>query len=83
MAPEMMTVSDKPKKSQWNYETGYENTRKNDEYPYRMFNAKRGFALNLFLQIFERDFESLCKQSIPGHKVILSVPGQCFFSDLF
>lgn len=75
MTPEMMTVKNKPDKSQWSYENGYETTIKGNEYPFRLFNTISSSALNIYLHLFERDFESLCKQSIPGYKLMISLPG--------
>lgn len=77
MAPEMMTVKNKPNISRWSYENGYDETRSDDEYPLRIYNAKHGGGLVTYLHLHEKDLESLCSESNEGYKVFLSVPGQC------
>lgn len=76
MAPEMMIVKSVPRVLHWNSEESYDDEVYENEYPIRLFNAKHGGALNLYLTLFERDLEYLCRGTVQGFKIFLNMPGQ-------
>lgn len=57
-----MMIINTPRVSNWNVEKGYgSRARKKDEYPLRVYNSEHGAGLNLHLQLYERDLETLCR----------------------
>lgn len=76
MATEMMTIeSYRSNVSHWNIDNGYDEGINNGNYPFRMYNAKKGAGLSVALALFERDLEYICRGPIQGFKLILSTPG--------
>lgn len=71
-----MTVNGNPNVSHWNLENGYDEMANDEAYPIRVFNARHGAALVIFLRLYEQDLEYLCRGAIQGFKVILHTPGQ-------
>lgn len=76
MAPEMMIVEGIPRVSHWNMEVSNDDIVYENEYPMRIFNAKHEGALNVYLTLFERDLEYLCRGTVQGFKIFLNMPGQ-------
>lgn len=64
MAPEMMSMETSPRLSHWDLEKGYDDGVHEDEYPVRLFNAKYAAGLNVYLSLFERDVEHICRGSV-------------------
>lgn len=63
MATEMMIVKDNPPVSNWNIDQGYGTKKKQpNDYPVRSYNTKTEAALIVYLKLFEKDLEYLCRR---------------------
>lgn len=69
-----MTLKNWSNISNWSLEDGYANGMSQKSYPIRVFNARQNAALHLFLQIYERDMDYICRGSVKGFKVFLRTP---------
>lgn len=78
MAPEMMSVTDNQNATNWNLETGYDDSKSNgtETYPYRVFGAGARAGLFALLRLFEQDLEYLCRGPVQGFKILLHTPGE-------
>lgn len=76
MAPDMMSVHRNPNVSNWSLENGYSDEVNATNYPIRVFNAKQGAALVVFLGLFIDDLEYVCRSLVPGFKIYLHAPGE-------
>lgn len=76
MAPEMMVVKSNPNISFWSLDKGYDKGINERGYPVRVFNARQDAALIIFLKLFQRDLEYVCRGPVQGFKIILNTPGQ-------
>lgn len=54
MAVEAMIMTSSPNVSNWSMETGYKKGIRPNDYPIRVFNAKKHAALTVHLQIFKK-----------------------------
>lgn len=75
MAPIMLGSGENPQISHWSLQDGYDDDFSERAYPIRVFNARQDAGLVIFLQVFERDLEFLCRGPIQGFKIILTTPG--------
>lgn len=76
MAPGMMTVTNNRNISHWSLEYGYENGLTERGYPIRMFNARKGGALVLVLNLRQDDLDYSCRGPVQGFKIHLTTPGE-------
>lgn len=75
MARGMMIAKDNPNITNWSFENGYDHGIIGKDYPLRVSGSGRDAALEISLDIFEKDFELLCTKKQQGFRVILKVPG--------
>lgn len=75
MTPRLKHVSNHLTKTYWNLESGYANETNEQEYPIRVFDSGRNTALEISLEIHEKDFELFCDQTEQGFNVYLNTPG--------
>lgn len=71
----MHRITSRPNVSNWDLETGYDTTTKDDSYPIRVFSAQKHSALSFNLRSFEEDVEFVCRTLVPGYKLFLHTPG--------
>lgn len=76
MAPELIAITGNPNVSYWSLEAGYTEMANNDGYPIRVFNSRHAAVLVVYLCLYEKDSEYLCRGSVQGFEVILRTPGQ-------
>lgn len=72
----MMNVDSQPKATNWSLERGYRSGSNLSVYPIRVFSAKQSMALVIFLRLFDRDLEYVCRSLVPGFKIFLHTPGE-------
>lgn len=75
IGPGMMTVKSNPNATKWSLENGYKTVTNGKDYPLRVYDSGHGAALEISLDIFERDFELFCHNGHQGFSVFLNVPG--------
>lgn len=75
MAPEMMIVKNNSNVTHWSLSNGYQDNLSKDEYPISVEYSGKGSALDLVLQLHERDLEHNCFGS-NGFAVTLRTPGE-------
>lgn len=65
MAPEMMTVDQNPNVSHWKLESGYDDdVNATNAYPIRVFTGRQSASLVLFLGLFEKDLDYVCRSLV-------------------
>ena len=69
MTDDYMIVKNNPNVFHWNFEEGYDDDACETEYPRRIFNAKHGTGLVLFVQLFEKNFEYVCRGAVQGGSI--------------
>lgn len=69
MTDDYMIVKNNPNVLHWNFEDGYDSDVCETEYPRRIFNAKHGTGLVLFVQLFKKNFEYVCRGAVQGGSI--------------
>lgn len=71
----MMITKGNPNVSEWSLENRYTDKISDDEYPIRIIESGKEYALDVALTLSQRDFDYFCKSYLQGFRVTLSVPG--------
>lgn len=66
---DLTILNTSPNVSNWDIEDGYKTKKPQKDYPVRIFNARQGAALSFSPQLFERDLEFMCQDSVQGFQI--------------
>lgn len=75
MAPEMLTIVDRPNISDWSLENGYIDVANKSSYPIHVYSSQKHVELLFDLRAEDIDVEYICKTLVPGFKIFLHTPG--------
>ncbi|KAG4070571.1 hypothetical protein HA402_011958 [Bradysia odoriphaga] len=73
MAPEMMTVWNRPK-TDWSPDDGYVNVADKKTYPIHVYSARDSAKLTITLRSDDEDIEYVCRSLTPGYKIFFHTP---------
>lgn len=77
VVPDLMTVHRSPNATHWNMEDGYDsNANNSNSYPFRVFSVGYDGMVNIALQTFVNDFDSLCMAPAQGFLIAFHSPDQ-------
>lgn len=75
MAPDIMTICDRPNASNWHLERGYKNGINSVVYPFREHNAGPSTGFTFTLHTLRNDVELLCTDMPLGYLLFMHTPG--------
>lgn len=75
MAPEMMTVRNRPNVSGWSLESGYSTEFNGEAYPLRVLDVQQ-FGLEFSIQLAHKDMEPVCQDLFTGFTIHFHTPGE-------
>lgn len=62
--------------SKWSTETGYEDSRNPEAYPYRVYGVGRRESFSAIVRVLNSDLDYLCGGAIEGYKIAFHLPNE-------
>lgn len=79
MAPDIMTIVDRPNASDWSLENGYKESVNQTSYPLREHNAGSNTGFSFILHVLREDIQILCITKNTGFSLYFHSPGDTLF----